>query len=437
MNPVGRKVFGEPPEVFFANKRYEVIGDILNRSMKLEQKKLTISDMLDKVMLDKYLGIPIFLVLMWATFQFAYVVSEPFMGILEEFFIGLGGLIAGYIANERLASFVGDGIFGGLGYIMVFVPNIMFIFFALSLLEASGYLSRAAFVMDRVMVRLGLHGRSFIPMLMGFGCNVPAIMATRTMDNFKDRLITIMVTPLMSCSARLPVYVLIGGALFPGFAGTAMFLMYVLGIVLAIGMALLFRRFLFRGVPSPFLMELPVYQMPTLRSAVMDMWNKGAIFLKKAGTVLLFGAIILWFMSTHPWEATEGGELIENSYAAALGHGLEYVFAPLGFDWKDSVALFFGFLAKEVVVEAMGILYGVGIEEEAVAAAVAGAMTPLTGFAFMAFVLIYMPCLATLGTIRVETGSWKWTGVVVAYGLVLAYLTAFAIITIGGALGFS
>ncbi len=417
---------GEIDADTFADRRYRTIEEILKVSLRVRGRgELTISDMLDRVFLNRVLGIPIFLILMWATFQFAFAVSEPFMVMLERAFGWLGGLFGE--AETPLVSFWFDGICGGLGFVMVFIFPIMFLFLALAILEDSGYLPRAAFVMDRLMYRCGLHGRSFIPLLMGFGCNLPAIMATRTIGDERDRLITILVNPLISCSARLPVYVLIAGALFGAHAGTAIFLMYVLGIVLAIMMALLFRRAIpgLKGRPSPFLMELPPYRRPTGRSVLLHMWSRAVVFLRKAGTILLGGAIILWFMSSFPWGADLG-----SSYAGMLGHLIEPIVRPLGFDWMGAVALFFGFLAKEIVVETFGILYGVGGEDE-IMAAVAGHMTPVTGLAFMVFTLIYLPCLATLGTVRAETGSWKWTGFMVLYQLLLAYTVAGIVVITG------
>ncbi|OFV65644.1 MAG: iron transporter FeoB [Candidatus Syntrophoarchaeum butanivorans] len=417
---------GEIDADTFADRRYRTIEEILKASLRVRGRgELTISDMLDRVFLNRVLGIPIFLILMWATFQFAFAVSEPFMVMLERAFGWLGGLFGE--AETPLVSFWSDGICGGLGFVMVFIFPIMFLFLALAILEDSGYLPRAAFVMDRLMYRCGLHGRSFIPLLMGFGCNLPAIMATRTIGDERDRLITILVNPLISCSARLPVYVLIAGAFFGAHAGTAIFLMYVLGIVLAIMMALLFRRVIpgLKGRPSPFLMELPPYRRPTGRSILLHMWSRAVVFLRKAGTILLGGAIILWFMSSFPWGADLG-----SSYAGMLGHLIEPIVRPLGFDWMGAVALFFGFLAKEIVVETFGILYGVGGEDE-IMAAVAGHMTPVTGLAFMVFTLIYLPCLATLGTVRAETGSWKWTGFMVLYQLLLAYTVAGIVVITG------
>jgi ferrous iron transport protein B len=285
--------------------------------------------------------------------------------------------------------------------------------------------------MDRVMYKLGLHGRSFIPMLLGFGCNLPAIMAARSIEGWKDRLITIMVNPLISCSARLPVYVLVAGAFFGAYAGSAIFSMYVLGIMLAVGMALLFRKTILKGEPSPFIMELPMYKMPTFHGSVVHMWERGVVFLKKAGTYLLAGAVILWFLSAYPW-----GMPIEYSYVGQIGHLLEPAFRPLGFDWRIATSLLFGFMAKEIVVGSLGVIYAVE-GERAIGQALTASLSPASAYALMAFTLIYVPCLAAVGVIRKETGSWKWVGLTVLYEIVLAYATALVIVGVGGALGYA
>ena len=428
-----KELLGEEAEVKLAEKRYEVISEILPKVLKGE-KPLTRSDLLDKAFLNKYLGIPIFLALWWALFRFTFDVSAPLSDLIDMVFGKLGEISSMYIANEQLASFVADGLIGGLGAVLVFIPPIFFLFFGLSILEDSGYLARAAFVVDRVMYKLGLHGKSFIPMLLGFGCNIPGIMATRTIDKEEDRILTILVNPLMSCSARLPVYVFVGGAVLGGYAAAGVYLMYSLGIGLAVLMALLFRKVIpyFRGKPSAFILELPMYAMPTLRSTLTHMWERGVLFLKKAGTIILLATIVIWALSAYPWEPVHAGSepRIEVSYIGAFGHILEPVFRPLGFDWRATVALFFGFVAKEIVVDTLGVL-GLGGAEE-----LRQVFTPITGLAFMTFTLIYTPCLATIGIICRETNSWKWTIFTVIYELILAYLVASLIAAIGGLLGY-
>ena len=411
--------------------RYEKIGEIVGKCVERVEKPKTFSDLIDTVVTDKYVGIPIFLALMWAVFQFAYSVSAPFSDAIDVFFSACSDWAKSNIANPQLASLVGDGIFGGWGFVLVFLPPIAFVFIALAILEDSGYLPRAAFVMDRAMTKVGLQGKSFIPMLLGFGCNVPAIMATRNIEDETDRKITIMVNPLMSCSARLPVYILFAGVFFKKFAGAVITSMYLLGIVLAAIMATLFRKFVFGGEASPLLMELPPYETPTPRSVFMSAWNRTLIFLKKAATVLFIGALVMWFLTTYPWDATNGGELIENSYASVIGHAVGPIIKPLGLDWTAGVALVGGFLAKEIVVGTLGMIYGVG--EEEVADAIPEHFTPASALAMMVITLIYLPCLATIGILRQELGSWKWTAFVIAYELVLAYVVA--LIVYGIALG--
>jgi len=413
--------------------RYEKIGEIVGKCVEKVEKPKTFSDLIDTVVTDKYVGIPIFLSFMWAVFQFAYSVSAPFSDAIDVFFSACSDWAKSNIANPQLASLIGDGIFGGWGFVLVFLPPIAFVFIALAILEDTGYLPRAAFVMDRAMTKVGLQGKSFIPMLLGFGCNVPAIMATRTIEDDIDRKITIMVNPLMSCSARLPVYVLFAGVFFEKFAGAVITSMYMLGIVLAAIMATLFRKFIFGGKPSPLLMELPPYATPTPRSVFMSAWNRTLIFLKKAATVLFIGAVIMWFLTTYPWDATNGGELIENSYASAIGHAVEPIIRSFGLDWTVGIALVGGFLAKEIVVGTLGMIYGVG--EEEVANVIPEHFTPASALALMIITLIYLPCLATLGILRQELGSWKWTAFVIAYELVLAYVVALIVYGIAVGLG--
>lgn len=436
-----KEILGEDAEVAFAERRYALISEILPRILK-GVRPLTRSDLLDKALLNKYLGIPIFLALWWALFRFTFDVSAPFSDLIRMFLSKLGEISRVSISNQQLASFVADGVFGGLGGVLGFLPPIFFLFLGLAVLEDSGYLARAAFVVDRIMYKLGLHGKSFIPMLIGFGCNIPGVMATRTIDKEEDRILTILVNPLMSCSARLPVYVLIGSAVLGGYAAAGIYSMYVLGIVLAVLMALLFRRVIpyFKGKPSPFILELPMYARPTLRGTFSHMWERGVLFLKKAGTIIFLGIIVVWFLSSYPWEAVHHGDnfLLENSYLAMLGKGIEPIFHPLGFNWMGAVALFFGFIAKEIVVGTFATLFGLaagGTGEVIPALRVSGIFTPLTGLAFMAFTLIYIPCIATIAVIHRETASWGWTIFAVVYGLILAYVVALAIVGVGGLFG--
>ncbi len=400
--------------------RYEKIGEIIGRCVGRVEKPKTFSELIDTVVLDKYLGIPIFLTLMWAVFQFAFVISTPFSDAIDIFFSTCSDLAKNNIKNPELASLMGDGVFGGLGFVLVFLPPIAFVFMALAVLEDTGYLSRAAFVMDRAMTRVGLQGKSFIPMLLGFGCNVPAVMATRTIEDEVDRKITVMVNPLMSCSARLPVYLLFTGVFFKEIAGAVITSMYLLGVVLAGVVATLLRKLVFGGKPSPLLLEMPPYQVPTIKSVLSNAWIRIQVFLKKAATILFAGAVLMWFLTTHP--------CVENSYASAIGHLIEPLIKPLGLDWTAGVALLGGFMAKEIVIGTLGVIYGVG--EEDIANAISQHFTPSSAIALMVITLIYVPCLATIGILRQELGSWKLTMLVITYELILAYVVAWIVYVI-------
>jgi len=422
-----QEVLGEDPEIVLADKRYEIISEILETSLVRGKRKWSSSDMLDKVFLDKWLGIPVFLSFMWVLFTFAIETSGVYMTLVEAFMGWLGGLFT-WIGNEIIASLIVDGIIGGLGGVLVFIPPIFFTFLGISILEDSGYLARAAFVVDRIMYKLGLHGRSFIPMLLGFGCNVPGIMACRSIEGENDRLVTILVNPLMSCGARLPVYVLIAGAFWSSTqASGIVWSMYLLGMVMAVIIAFLLRKTILKGEPAPFIMELPTYRAPTLHGSVVHMWERGVLFLKKAGTFLLGAGVLVWFLANFPM-----GVPIEQTYAGVIGHAVEPLLMPLGFDWRIGAALVFGLLAKEVFVEALIIIFAVE-GEAAVSSVIASAFTPVQGLALMVFVLLYVPCIAVVATVKAETNSWKWTLFGPVYQTVLAWIMAYLVIVVGGA----
>ncbi len=427
---------GKDPEGLLAERRYGVIRRILDVAVGKMEKRWTYTDLLDRVFLHRALGIPVFLALLYAAFQFTFSFSAPFSDMIGVFFAWISSFVAEGISNPVLASFLSDGVLGGLGSVLVFIPPIFTLFFALAILEDSGYLARAAFVMDRAMYKLGLHGRSFIPMIIGFGCNIPGIMATRTIENENDRIITILVNPLMSCSARLPVYVLISGAIFGTtyLAGAAVYSMYILGVALAVVSAVIFRRTLFKGKPSHFVLELPSYRMPRPKSVVIHMWERGRWFLIKAGTFIFAVVVLVWFLSVFPWGATSGGELVENSYIAAFGRAIEPIFRPFGWNWQSAVALFFGFLAKEAVVGTFGTLLGSGQEGVQQALVRANWFTPISGFAYMAFVLIYFPCVATIGVMLREL-RLKWALFAPLYTIVLAFMVSGIIVGLGTLLG--
>ncbi len=423
-------------EAHMADKRYEAIGSILPQTCSICVPKMNVSDMIDKVVTNKYLGIPIFLAMMWGAFEITFTFAVPFMEIIDMIFGGLAGVISG-MGNGWLPSLLGDGIIGGVGSVLIFLPNILILFWILALLEDSGYLARAAFIMDKLMYNLGLHGKSFIPMLMGFGCTVPAIMATRSIEDNKDRMITIMVAPFMSCGARLPVYVILAGIFFGGAAGSVIFSLYALGILVAILSAVLLRKTLFKGKPAPFIMELPPYRVPTLKTSLIHMWERGQMYLKKAGTIIFLGVIIIWVLAYFPSGVEYGSE---DSYIGMMGKVIAPIFAPLGFDWRIAVALIFGFVAKEIVIGAMGVLYGAGDNEELLSDAISDSSSsgiyPAHALSLMVFTLLYMPCIAVVGVIKKETGSWKWTLFAVLYSTGLAYIAAFIVFRIASAMGY-
>jgi ferrous iron transport protein B len=416
------------PQIRLADERYEIIGNILCDVYEPGQGKWILSDMLDKVLLHKYLGLPIFVVIMWAMFHFTFQISLVFMEMIAQAFDWIGALTA-QIPIPWLASLLTDGLVSGVGFILTFVPPIFFLYLAISILEDTGYLARAAFVVDRLMMKMGLHGRSFIPLLLGFGCSVAAVMATRTVDGRANRLTTLLVSPMMSCAGRLPVYIVIAGVFFPSMAGTVVFLMYFLGIIMAMVVALIFKKTLFREDSSSLLMELSMYQTPTAHGSFRHMWDRGMLFIKHAGTFLLIGSLIMWFLSS--FGPAGFGVAIDESFVGIIGRTLQPLFAPFGFQWEIVAALIFGFIAKEAVVQSLSIIYAVG-GTIGLEAALLTALTPASAIALMVFILLYVPCIATVGAIKRETGSWKWTGFSVAYQLILAYIMAGLFFFIGG-----
>lgn len=416
------------PQLILADQRYEIIGDILCEVYEPGEEKWNISDLLDKVFLHRYLGVPVFLVVMWAMFHFTFQVSMVFMAMIEAGFAWIS-VYTSQIPIPWLASLVTDGVLGGVGFILTFVPPIFLLYLAISVLEDTGYLARAAFVMDRWMTKIGLHGRSFIPLLLGFGCSVAAVLGARTVEGRSNRLTTILIAPLMSCAGRLPVYVLIAGIFFSSMAGTIVFLMYILGIAMAVIIGFLLKHTALKEEVSPLVMELPMYQMPTVHGSFRHMWERGVMFLKRAGTYLLIGSIIIWALSS--FGPAGYGVPIANSFIGIMGRFAAPLFAPLGFGWQVVAALIFGLLAKEVVVQSLAIILAVE-GQGAIQASLLGLLSPVSAFALMVFVLLYIPCIATMAVIKSETGSWKWTIFSFVYQTLLAYFMALAIVTIGG-----
>ncbi len=434
--------------------------------------KQSVSDRIDQVLTNRVFGLPLFFGIMWLLFNMVFTIGEIPQGWIEAGLSSLGELISANMAEGELRSLLVDGIIGGVGSVIVFLPSILLLFFGIALLEDTGYMARAAFVMDRIMRAVGLHGKSFIPLLLGFGCSVPAVMGTRTLENKSDRMVTILVSPLMSCSARLPVYTLLIAAFFPErMAGTVLFSIYFLGIVLAVLMSLIFRKLLFPGTTEPFLMEMPSYHVPTVRSILLHMWERSVLYLKKAGTLILAASILIWFMTNYPvnvefskdydaareaittgydaaaaaplieqLEKEQAGEKLALSYAGQLGHFIEPAIKPLGFDWKMGVGLVSAVAAKEVLVSTMATIYSVGDVEEdsqSLKEALTGdaSFSPLVAFSLMVFTLIYSPCLAVLAVIRRETNSWKWPAFSFVYSTALAWVMSFVVYQGGKALG--
>ncbi|MDQ1275196.1 MAG: ferrous iron transport protein [Euryarchaeota archaeon] len=420
----------EEYEAEMADKRYEFISRILPQVSKNRVEMMSSSDMIDKVLTNRYLGIPIFLSLMWGMFELTFTFATPFMEIIDMFFGLLAETVTANIDSPWLSSLLGDGIIAGVGSVMLFVPNIFILFFLLALLEDSGYLARAAFIMDRLMYSMGIQGKSFIPMLMGFGCSVPAVMATRTLEDRADRLITMMVTPFMSCGARMPVYVLLAGTFFGKQAGSVIFGIYALGIIVAIVSAKLFRSIIFKGNPSSFIMELPPYHRPSSGNSFKYMMNQGSLYLKREGTVIVGGVLVIWLLAYFPLGVEYGSA---ESYIGSLGKLLEPLVAPIGFDWKIAISLIFGFLAKEVVIGSLGTLYGTGADEGMLSSALVAdpIFTPAVALGLMVFTLLYVPCIGAVAVIKKESGSWKWMLFAAAYSTTVAWIMAFVTVKIG------
>lgn len=440
------KKYDNDIETVIADSRYRYITGVVGKAVrkKAASTQLTLSDKIDKVVTNRILAIPLFLAVMFMVFKITF-------GAVGSFTIDwVDGLINGTVANavagwleaagtsEWINALIVNGIIGGVGSILVFVPQIMILFLFLSLLEDSGYMARAAFIMDRLLRKLGLSGKSFIPMIMGFGCSVPAIMSTRTLENEKDRKLTIILTPFMSCGARLPIYLLFASAFFSSNQDLVVFSIYLLGIVVAILSGVLLKKTIFKGDTAPFIMELPPYRIPTLKGLMIHMWDRAKGFIKKAGTVIFAAAVIVWVLQSFNFTL----QMVEDpgdSVLGTIGRVIAVIFAPLGFgDWKSAVALITGFIAKESVVSTMGILHGVGEVAEdttALASVLQGVFTPLSAYAFMAFTLLYMPCMAAFATIKREMNSWKWTLFTVGYQTGVAWIIAFLIFQVGRLIG--
>jgi ferrous iron transport protein B len=475
------KEYGERSETIITDAKYGFIDGAMKETYREPKKdRYTIKRELDDVLTHKFWGFPIFLFLMWLMFQATFTLGSFPMHWIDSGVGMLSEFLQKTMPVGALRDLVVDGIIGGVGGVIIFLPNILILFFFISLMEDTGYMARASFIMDKLMHKIGLHGKSFIPLVMGFGCNVPAIMATRTLDNKKDRILTMIITPFMSCSARLPVYVLLISAIFPAYQGLVLFSIYLTGIVLAICTALIMKRIAFAKKEVPFVMELPPYRIPTLKNTSLHMWHKGQQYLKKMGNVILLASILIWALGYFPRnviysknydaqiaavqsnkalkqaekevelnhiEVAKESERQEKSYIGQLGHAIEPVISPLGYDWKMGVSIITGLAAKEIVVSTMGILYQADmkadensgkLKDEIVAQThnygeLKGqkVFTPLVSFGFMLFILIYFPCVAVIAAIKKES-NWGWAVFTMVYTTAIAWLVAFATYQIGG-----
>jgi ferrous iron transport protein B len=473
------KEYGEKSETIITDAKYGFIEGALKETYKEPKKVQRKVRDLDDLLTHKFWGFPIFFFFMWLMFQGTFTLGSYPMEWIDS---GVG-LLHDWLQNTMtegpLRDLLVDGIIGGVGGVIIFLPNIMILFFFISLMEDTGYMARAAFIMDKLMHKIGLHGKSFIPLVMGFGCNVPAVMATRTLDNKKDRILTMIITPFMSCSARLPVYVLLISAFFPQHQGLVLFSIYIIGILLAILVATVMKKVAFSKKEVPFVMELPPYRIPTMKNTSLHMWHKGQQYLKKMGNVILLASILIWALGYFPRDVKystnydaqitklnadksisdkdkeqkindltikKDAEKQENSYIGKLGHAIEPAIKPLGYDWKMGVSIITGLGAKEIVVSTMGILYQADnkdsgestslqkklMEQKHSSGELKGqpVFTPLVAFGFMLFVLIYFPCVAVITAIKKES-NWGWAAFTMVYTTAIAWVVAFLVYQIG------
>ncbi|GHV90710.1 ferrous iron transport protein B [Spirochaetia bacterium] len=467
------KHFGKDSEIIVTEQRYGYIRGAVRESIKiLKHTDFSLTEAVDKVIMNRFLSLPIFILVLWSVFQLTFLLGEYPMGWFESFFGLLSSLFLKVLPEGLLQSLIVDGIIGGVGGVFSFVPLIVILFFLLSILEDVGYMSRAAFATDKLLHAFGLHGQSIFPMMLGFGCSVPAIMASRTLKSRRDRIITVLITPLMSCGAKLPVHVLLAAAFFPAHAASMVIVIYACGAVLSLLAALLLKHTVLKGDPTPFVMELPPYRAPTLQGVLWHVWEKTWHYVKKAGTIILASAILIWAITSFPayeLSAPEQADLtaaftaenpqageeelealletaraqakLEHSYAGRLGHFIQPIFRPLGFGWKLAAASVTGFAAKEVVVSTLGILYRVGAEEDEESEGLRDAITgdpnmrPLVALVFMLFTLTIPPCFAALATMKAEIGA-KWMGFEIVFLLALGWVIGCIVYQTGNLLGF-
>ncbi len=414
----------ESPAELIAEGRYGWVHAIMHHIDLRHGTRNGLDERLDRLTLNRWLGLPLFMLALWAMFEATFVLGAVPAGWIDS---GVGFIsqgVAQLLPDSLLRDLLVDGIIAGVGGVLVFLPNVVLLFLFMELLEQTGYMARATFLVDRLMSSVGLHGKALVPLVMGFGCNVPAIMATRTIEEPRARLITILVNPFMSCSARLPVLLLLAGVFYPHYAGSVLFGIYLLGVLVALGCAAVLSRLLPSHYDETFIMELPPWRIPTLGALLLHLWDRSRDFLMKAGSVILIGSMLIWLLQSFPRDGI--------SWIEQLGHLLAPLFSVLGFGWQETVALLSGFIAKEVIVATLAVVYQTSADDpQALQHAIGAALPAAAGLAMMVFTLLYMPCLATLAVIRRETGSWKWAGVSLAMGLSLAWIMAWLTFRIG------
>ena len=434
-----------------ASEKYGFISGALKETMTPETKtsEQKTTDIIDTIVTHKLFGFPIFLLIMWFIFWVTFELGSYPMDWIDAGVSWLSDTVREFMPAGPLKDLIVDGIIGGVGGVIVFLPNIMILYFFISFMEDSGYMARAAFIMDKIMHKMGLHGKSFIPLIMGFGCNVPAVMSSRIIESHSSRLITMLIIPFMSCSARLPIYLLLVGTFFPSNASFVILSLYILSIIVAIITAKLMRKTMFKKDETPFVMELPPYRVPTMKASLHHMWEKGEQYLRKMGGVILIGSIAIWALSYFPRDfnksneqmtATEIATQQQNSYLASIGRFFEPVVEPLGFNWKGSVALISGATAKEIVVSTLGVLYSNDNDSaESLSQRIAEVnpetgtpdFTPLVALSFMVFVVLYFPCIATIVAISREAGGWKYGAFTILYNTAVAWIFSFIVYQVG------
>lgn len=427
---------GRDSEILVSEARYGLIHGAAKETVSRVRATVPLTERIDALLINRFLGLPVFLAVLWAIFQATFTLGAYPQAWLEALFSWLSESARTLLAPGLLQSLLVDGILGGVGSVLSFIPLVILLFLFISFLEDTGYMSRAAFVMDKFLHIFGLHGQSFLPMMLGFGCSVPAIMAARTLKSTKDRIVTVLVTPFMSCGAKLPVYILLAGTFFSAHSGAVVLSVYLIGVCLALGSSWIFRKTVLKGETTPFVMELPPYRLPTLKGVAWHVWDKSFQYFKKAGTVILAASILLWAITTFPQapSGTPAPEAMAQSAAGWVGRTIEPAVKPLGFDWKIAIATITGFAAKETVVSTLGVLYKVGDAKDdqplQTALKADPVFSPLVAYTFMLFTLILAPCFAAQATIRAELGT-KWLLFYLVFSVLIAWTLCFGVFQIG------